>query len=96
MKNNIYTVRGITGNIPVLCKYFGKSQSTVRNRLLRGMNIEEALFTESKNSKDTKIYTIDGVSGDISYLCEYFGKTKSMVKSRLSKGMSIEEALLFM
>ena len=41
-----YTVRGVTGNLPALCRHFNfVAKDTARFRIKRGMSVEEAVIT---------------------------------------------------
>lgn len=64
------TVQGVTGLLTELCKYFGKTESSVSTRMGKGMSLEEALLSPPERIKKV---TIDGVAGSPKYWYEYFG-----------------------
>lgn len=59
-----HTIRGFTGTIQELCKYFDKTESNVTTRMGKGMTMEQALTTPPERVKKVKI---DGVSGSPKY-----------------------------
>ena len=44
-KEFIYTIDGVSGTFSMLCKFFKLSETCVRTRMARGMNLKEALTT---------------------------------------------------
>lgn len=88
-----YTVKNFTGTIKELSEHFNIPANRIKQRLKRGLSIEEAVNPNKiPSGKKRKIYTINGYSGTFSELAEYFGINENTVKSRMQIGMSIEEA----
>lgn len=102
-KAKTYTAFGMTGTIPDLVKTFGAPVGTnsVRNRIQKGMNVEDALtlkdahLTGNKSRAKASQYTAFGVTGTINDLVKHFKSPVSYqsVLARVQKGMDIEKAL---
>lgn len=90
-----------------MCKYWGKSYDVVRNRLLVGWELKDALERQlSYNSKKRSLKdalevnrdsSIEDHKGnefkDIKDMCKYWGKDYELVSKRLRNGWGIEDAL---
>lgn len=73
------TVAGVTGTISELCKHFGKTESSVSTRMLKGMSLEEALTSPPQRVKKV---TIDGIVGSPKYWYEHFNLDYKTVKRK--------------
>lgn len=89
-----------------MCKYWGKSYDVVRNRLLVGWELKDALerqlsYNSKKRSlkgkKDCSCGKIKDHKGNEFMtkreMCDYWGVEPSLVTNRLKRGWSLEEAL---
>ena len=95
-KAKIYTYKDFTGTLKEIIEYFDLSinYKTLKNRLRKGMTIEEAIETPITNNK-AKIYTYKDLVGTSKEIIEHFGldiKYRTL-QNRLSKDMNIEEAI---
>lgn len=78
-----HTVKGVTGNIKMLCKHFGVSESAVNTMMTRkGVSLEEALTTPRKR---VKRLAINGVYNSPKYWYESFNIDPKEANSKKSK-----------
>ena len=77
-----------------VCKYYNVSDATVRDRMKRGMSLEEALINK-KSSKIPKITVFNKNFASILEASSYYGVAYTAVIERISKGMPLEEALSY-
>ena len=96
-KAKIYTYKDFTGTLKEIIEYFDLSinYKTLKNRLHKGMAIEEAIETSVDQFTKAKIYTYKDFTGTLKEIIEYFNLdiNYKTLQDRLYKGMTIEEAI---
>ena len=91
-KKTLYTYKGQTGTLPYLCKYFGFSVTTIKNRIARGMALEQAFETPVQQYRKGP-FTYKGVMKEsLIDLCSHFNVSVGSIRNRLNSGMSLEKA----
>lgn len=85
------TMNGETKTFTQWCKFYGKDEETIRDRVKhQGMTFEEAITTPVKPKY---IYiTYCGETRSISAWERFFGFSDGFINSRINKGWSIEDA----
>ena len=90
------TGEAVAGTIPELSDRFGMEEGMVRNRLQRGMTLQEALTRPRMRGVEYEVVdpkTGEIVKSTIKALSRRFGMNESTVRNRLRHGMDIQEAL---
>lgn len=85
-------------NYAAMGRAYGINPSTLRSRLSKGWNIEDALTTAPDSSvQHTKKFACQDYEGNeypsFSAMCKAYGKATRTVKDRLKKGADLKEAL---
>lgn len=91
-KTHIYQYNGEFYTIPELSEKFGISQTMLRQRLMKGMNINDAMALP--NASDiVKKFLYQGKEYTIREISETFNIKLSTVKSRFKKGWTPEQVI---
>ena len=87
--NVIYTVRGRTGTLTELCRIFGKEYRRVRDRILLGWDIDNAMFTEKQRDSGISVYMtvcVDGITSTVKDAAKRYGMKTATVMGRIRAG----------
>lgn len=89
------TIDGVTKIWADWCRYYNVADSTIRNRVSKGMVVEEAFKTPvDKEFRQDTIVSLNGEKKTVKEWCEIKGEKLLTVRARVTKyGMPLEEAL---
>ena len=91
-KSYLYEYNGEYYTIPELSEKFGLSQTMLRQRLMSGMNLNDAITLP--HAKDTvKKFMYQGKKYTMREISDAFGIKLSTVKSRFKKGWKVEQVI---
>lgn len=89
-----FMVGGVSKSLMEWCREFGISDNAVRNRMKRGMSLEQALKSEKVSSGGRRAWeTIDGETKRRSEWYAFYGINRKSVERRMRKGMSFKDAV---
>ncbi|MEO9788587.1 MAG: hypothetical protein ABJF67_13390 [Aurantimonas coralicida] len=90
-----YQAFGMSKTLPEWANEYGHHVETLRNRIKRGVQLEDALTMAPERGRGPrgKLYTFDGETLSLTEWSARTGIEKSTLATRLHKGWTIEEAL---
>ena len=89
----VYIVNGFTGSIKQIAEHFNIKYTTLKNRLYKGMSIEEAINTPIEERKEIKTYIVNSFTGNLRQIAKHFNVNYGTLCGRIYRGWSIERAV---